>query len=225
MQREHAQEKERDLQVYHLYYDAYKELIQELRLRQHDYKNHLQSILSQHYVCKDYDTLVQAQKEYIEEIIVDDRFSDLLKTNNAVLSGFLYSKFQEADRKNILVNYEVRMPDAIQGVPQYVLIETFGILLDNAVEAIEASPKQEPLIEVHAFDDDTKFVFSVTNPIERTPDSELFSWFDLGKSSKGVSRGLGLPKLKQYAQKYNWDIIVSTDEKNDKVFLTIKIQF
>lgn len=225
VQREHTQEKDRDLQVYHLYYDAYKELIQELRLRQHDYKNHLQSILSQHYICKDYDTLVQTQKKYIEELTVDDHFSNLLKSNNAVLSGFLYSKFQEADRKNILVNYEVSIPDVIQGVPQYVLIEVFGILFDNAVEAIEASPKQDPLIEVQAFNEDAKFIFSITNLIEKTSDSEILSWFDFGKSSKESSRGLGLPKLKQYAKKYKWDIIISTDQKNSNVFLTIKIRF
>lgn len=225
VQREQVQEKDRDLQVYHLYYDAYKELIQELRIRQHDYKNHIQAILSQHYVCKDYATLVQTQKKYVEEMTVADRFSDLLKTNNAVLSGFLYSKLQEVDRKNILVSYEVRIPDEIYKVPQYILIEVFGILLDNAIESLETHPEQERLLEIRALEENMKFIFSVTNQIERMPISEVMSWFEPGKSSKGMLRGMGLSKLKQYAKKYKWDIIVTTAEKDTKMFLTIKVQF
>ena len=56
---------------------------------------------------------------------------------NPLISGFISVKIQEAKSKGIEVTHYCRYPDVTIKIPEYVLIEMMGILLDNAIEATE----------------------------------------------------------------------------------------
>lgn len=220
-QKELTKEREIDLQVYELYYDSFRALLWELRARQHDFKNHIQAIRNQHYVCKDYDSLVQAQRAYCDEILGDDKFAGLLGCENSIIAGFLYGKFVEIEKKGIPVKYVVSVFSQQYPIPLYVIIETLGILLDNAAEYV--GDREDANIEMEIYESASDLRIKVINPIEKLSVAEFMSYFELNKSTKGQGRGIGLAKIRQYSEKYKWDIIVDMDEENDKNNLIIEI--
>ena len=75
----------------------YEELIKTIRLRQHEYKNHLAAILATHYTYKSYDKLVKAQAKYCDRLVQENKFTSLLILGDVVLVGFLHE-----DRKSVV---------------------------------------------------------------------------------------------------------------------------
>lgn len=213
-QKELVREREIDLQMYQLYYDSFQALLWELRARQHDFKNHIQAIHNQHYVCKDYESLVRAQRIYCDEVIKVDRFAGLLSCNNSIIAGFLYGKFVEIEKNGILIKYAVSVFHQNYSIPLYLIIETVGILLDNAMEYILQCDLNcvPPVIEIELYEKTEKMHVKVTNPVEKMSVVELMSYFERGKSTKGADRGIGLAKIKQYSNKYKWEILVDMNE-------------
>ena len=94
-------DKTTEMKFQNTYMETYRELIKELQSKQHDFDNHINTIFSLQYVCKTYDELVQAQRNYISELQVNNRFNKVLTIGNPVLVGFLYSKFLEYDNMGI----------------------------------------------------------------------------------------------------------------------------
>lgn len=73
-----AKEVETELKMHKLYADSLQGLIENIRLRQHEFDNHINTLYSQHFLCSTYDELVRSQKEYCELVIKENRFNKLL---------------------------------------------------------------------------------------------------------------------------------------------------
>ena len=71
----------------------YDEILKVVRIKQHEFKNHLAAIFSSHYTYKTYEQLVQAQKEYSKKLIKENKYNNLLQIQDKVLAAFLYDKF------------------------------------------------------------------------------------------------------------------------------------
>lgn len=54
-------EKQAELEAYKTYSAAFSDLITQIRARQHEFDNHISALCNLHYICKDYDELVQEQ--------------------------------------------------------------------------------------------------------------------------------------------------------------------
>lgn len=201
----------------------YDSLLTDVRLRQHEFKNHMAAIYSTHYTHKTYEELVRAQEEYCEKLMNENKYNNLLLLGNNVLAGYLYGKFQEAEERGTEVKYKVAAKLDKSSVPTYHIIEMLGILLDNALEALEAS--EEKTISFEVCETEGAYQISVMNPFRYVPYDEILKWFQLDKSEKGSGRGLGLYYLKSLCEEWKCDIgcrNVETDQKNWIVFrLTI----
>lgn len=90
---------EAELNAYKLYEESYKNLINEIRIRQHEFNNHINAIYNMSSIYRTYEELVENQKKYCEELESDNRYGQLLKLGNTVVIGFLYGKLLEAERK------------------------------------------------------------------------------------------------------------------------------
>mgnify|MGYP005758802641 CR=1 FL=1 len=220
-QKEITKEREADLQVQKRYYDAYDELFNELRVRQHDYKNHLQALQNMSMLDAVDSINQQEQNHYFQEINYADLYSGLLKCENSVVAGFLYGKFKEAESQQIHITYNVEVFSKQFSVSTYIIIETLGILLDNAIEAV--CQKEEKQIWLEFIENEEDVYISIKNEASNLSTSEVMNIFDKDYSTKGTGRGIGLYKIKQYASKYNSKIETYLEEQNGRKYLDISL--
>lgn len=203
--------------------EKYEDLLTMVRLRQHEFKNHLAAIISAHYTYKTYEKLVQAQEEYCKKLLDENRYNDLLLLGDNILVGYLYGKFQEAENDGIEINYKVATKIAKVKVPMYYVIEMLGILFDNAVEALKNSSEKVIIFEICEIENE--YEFSIKNSYSYVPYDDIIEWFQLEKSEKGSGRGLGLYHLKCLCEEWNCDIGCKNVEINQKnwIVFTLKI--
>ena len=96
-----AKEAEAELRIHKLYSDSFQGLIEDIRLKQHEFDNHINAIYSLHYSCHTFEELVDGQNKYCKQITRDNRFNKLLASDNVIIRGFLYAQFVEIDRRGI----------------------------------------------------------------------------------------------------------------------------
>lgn len=182
----------------------YEGLLTKVRLRQHELKNHMAAIFSAHYTYKTYEKLVQAQEQYCNKLLSENKYNSLLLLGNNILAGYLYRKFQEAEADGIEIKYKITAKVDKNQPPTYYLIEMLGILFDNAVESLRISG--EKIISFEVCETDDGYEFYIKNPFPYVPYNEISEWFKLGKSGKGSGRGLGLYHLKCLCEEWKCDI-------------------
>lgn len=213
--------KERELGIHKLYFRSFDNIIASVRRRQHEFDNQLAALQGMQHTMQDSKKLMNAQRKYIEGIKAERVPACLLSTNiDPVIAGFLYTKFLEAREKNIDIAFEVA-GKTVEHIPLYEQIELFGILVDNAIEALQSSGKTKMEVAVLYHKDHTEY--RVMNQSERIENSELERFFKDGYSSKGDNRGMGLSRLKEIAGRWNLQIMTGNRIKNDENFIEIKI--
>ncbi len=218
-----AERKRVQIEVNRLYYAAYDELIEIIRERQHDLKNHISAIYGMIYTTDNYDDLAKMQEEYCQYIM--DRNEEtklLLSAGNPLIAGFMYSKLKEAKEQGIEVNYKIKMEKVELKVPEYEIIEMLGILFDNAMEALEMQ-KVEKIIYVNSIYINGKLDISVANRSEEYSNRKIEEFFRWNFSTKGIGHGIGLTKLKKMVHENEGEIVVSNEEYDSTNFLQFEI--
>lgn len=201
-EKENKAKVERELQMHKMYDNSFASLIATMRKKQHEFHNHLQAIVGMHYMLKTYEELVEEQQKYVGTLLHENKFYGLLSSNWPVLAGFLYSKFLEADAKGIGIKYTLGVELEMCRIPEFVMIEILGILLDNAIEAVEKI--ENPMIYVRVVKEEF-FSVQVANTIEDMTYGNVMRLFDEGYSSKKGHQGLGLHKIAEYGQRYHFE--------------------
>ncbi len=222
-----VEKKKAQLEMNRLYYDAYDQLVMLVRERQHDLKNHINAILSMIYTVEDFDELRTKQTEYCDYVMEQNEKTKLvLSAGNPLLAGFLYSKIREAETYNITIDYKIGIEKKEMAIPEYELVEMVGILLDNAIEALNSVRKKEVTRKIYFSIKDTEdeidFIVANTSPFYEEDMTDHF--FESGYSSKGQNRGIGLSKLKRLVQDRKGDIMVYNELLNGMNYLTFEIK-
>ncbi|MCR4955276.1 MAG: GHKL domain-containing protein [Lachnospiraceae bacterium] len=215
-------EKEKELHAYETYLPIINELIDQVRIRQHQYDNHIQAIRMLPVTCTDYDALVSKLAEYSDYIA--DGFSDttLLKMNNKVLAGFLFSKYCEAIHKNRNLQIQLKKIDIQTSVPEHDLVTILGILIDNALEAIE----ENDVIFLVLNSQDNRCQIRISNKCQILNETIQNNMFNKGYTTKPNSdkkHGLGLYNLKKLVDEYHGKIIVSNEALDEANYLVFEI--
>ena len=206
-----AEKQKVQFQMNELYYGAYEDLILSIRKRQHDFNNHLNAIQGMIYTTNSYDELKDQQEKYMSEVMEgNEKTSILTMIENPLIAGFLSIKFQEAERKGIEIAYTCRFPDRKIKIPEYELVEMFGILLDNAIEETERLDNKKK-IWVRLSEGAEKLCFDIANTCSETNKDDIARLFTKGYSNKGLNRGIGLYKLQEMIDNYHGDIYVTQD--------------
>ena len=209
--KEEERKKQQQLEMNALYSDAFEELIALVRERQHDMKSHIDAILGMIYTTKSYDELVQRQKEYCTDISDYSKESKiLLCVENPLIAGFLYKKVQEIYAREIEVEYDLAMSKRKLKISEYELIEIIGILTDNAIEEVEKEKSGKIKIQIRETDEEVKIIVANTSTL--TDMEQISKMFGKNYSSKGVGRGIGLPKLKKMVENNKGTIEISNEE-------------
>ena len=216
-----AKEIETELKMHELYSEPFQGLIDNMRLKQHEFDNHINAIYSLHYSCHTIEELIEAQNIYCKQITKENRFNKLLAPDNAVIRGFLYTRFVEIDRMGIEINYRVILNKHIVGVPVYKIIEILGNLINNAVEALKNDKERNRLyVEVVGVE---VLSIEVRNESPYIGYDMLEKFFNKGYSKKGENRGLGLYNIKQICEEYSLEISPKWMDIEGKGWLSFKV--
>lgn len=216
---------EEELREYQLYSGAYEEIVEVIRMRQHEFENHLNAILCMGSTIHEYEKLVDAQKEYCKDMIQENKLNKIVKPGvEPVITGFLYTKISQAESFGIEVQCEIHVIDTKQIIKTHDLIEVIGILIDNAIDAIKEYNEQKIIIRL-AKEKAVGFVVEIANTSRVFQHSELERFCEYGYSSKGSGRGLGLARLKMIADKNGAELSIENKELEDRNYLVFKVTF
>ena len=215
--------KEREYEIHKTYDGVYTQLLDSMRKKQHDFHNHITAIYSHHLMAKDYDTLVALQKKYCDEIMEENRYARLLSSNSPIVIAFLYSKFIEAESKGCRITYDIKVDELQCKIPDYKLIEVLGILLDNAIEAVQDYDLKNIWVEMREMTDIIHV--AVKNNSRYYKQEELIQLMGMGYSTKAQNRGIGLSKAKDILMEYECDLRIYCEEnENTRIVFDFTIE-
>lgn len=211
-----------------LFYDSREQegkLYREIRRRQHEFKNQLNAIYSTHYTCRTYEELVDAQQKYADWMKKDYQCTDLfLSCKPTVLRGFLYRQIERAKELGIQLSYSVNIVDIHNADMEYDFICIFGILFDNAVEAVLKQIKKEPQIKIVFNYDGDNEELRIENTGDYIRQEEFIKWFKEGYSEKGDNRGYGLVNMMSLKEKYKAEIVVENVERDGENWIVVSFK-
>ena len=162
------------LDQYNQYNEIYKELISDIRHRQHDYNNHLQALYSMSMTCSSIEELRKEQAEYLDEFDKTHYPYDLVKENvSSVLTAFLYIKFKGIEEKGISVEYNIIVDKLERKIPFPDIVKLIGNLLDNATEATLMNNNKR--VKFYLTEDENEVHIGVNNPYDWQK-GERFNW-------------------------------------------------
>ncbi len=194
-----------ELKMHKLYADSFDNLIDNIRAKQHEFDNHINTIYSQHYIYDTYEKLVEAQRNYCEIVTTENKFNKILSSGNPVIIGFLYGKFIEIDKLGIVVSYRINIEDLRIKIPVYKLVEILGNLIGNAVEALLSTQNYNGLY-VLVEENNGDLTIEVRNEYDYINYNEIEMFFTKGYSKKGENRGLGLFHVKTICNDYKLNL-------------------
>ena len=215
------QEMERQFET--MYDGAYQNLIKNVRMQQHDFKNHLQAMLGISEAGQSIEEICANQRQYCAEIMESFGETQILcKVNAKPLAAFLYNKIEEAQKEGIHTEHQLLVRDCNVGIPLYQVVEILGILLDNAYEATKQYAKAEQTVKLTLTEADTLHL-KIANPTTLNSAEEFISYMEAGRSSKGEGRGYGLAKIAKYQKQYQLELKVLVEKYGDTNWLVLEM--
>lgn len=188
------------------------ELLQEsqnrIRYLQHDFKNHLISIVN--YAKKaDNQGLIHYIEDGLGFLSFHQQFVD---TGNSEIDSILNYKLQEMKNKNVHLKCSITIPKDLK-INVFDLNIILGNLLNNAIEAIEKAERKYFFINIY-FEKNILFIH-----IENTYDGNIIKEKETLMTTKEEKQlhGLGLKSVSSILEKYDGDIIY---DYNDIYFIT-----
>lgn len=219
--------KAKELKLYELYNKTFEEAIAAIRIRQHEFDNHINAIKCLQYTIDDSETLLKAQNEYCDKVLNENSFNRLLKLHTEpILTGFLYSKLMNAKEQDIMVLHEVHEIDIKKRIEVSLIVEIIGIFIDNAIEALLSEKNDNRTLIVKILQEDKGIIsIEVANSSRKYLNSEIEKFSVYGYSTKGKNRGSGLARAKEIAKRSKGDFFIENVLYNGRNYLSFKIIF
>ena len=219
------QQKEMELDINRVYGDMYSEVINNIRRKQHNYKDQIAAIYSTNKTANSMEELVEWQRKYCDMLLEDGQFDFILTScQEPVLAGFLYYKCLEALNLNVNIDCKIRINKWECAVKLYELIEILGIFFNNAFEYVTENRTVGKNIAFKCLEEEQFYNISIANEIEAGFNIDFNQMFEMGYSTKGEQRGLGLARVKEICD-FNGLKINITIENNETKFIKFNIIF
>lgn len=215
-------QKEMELLAYQKYNSIYKDLISEVRRRQHDFNNHLDAIFSMNMMAESLDQLVRKQNEYCSKMLIESGKNKLLNDNiSSVFAGFLYTKIGQAEDRGIEVRPKIVISDIEEHISFVDMVEILGNLFDNAMEA--TAENECKIIEFSIVQKEDEVRIAISNPCDKKVTDQIEYMFREGNSSKGKGRGLGLSNVMRAIDRYHGEIKANSTERDGISFIAFHV--
>lgn len=205
------------------YFESYNDVIVQIRRRQHKIKNQINAAYSMFHIYNTYDELVAYQKEYLSHILDYELPNDAIILEVPSITALIYEKINEALEQNIQVKTSFTCSMTNSVVSDIVWVDLIGTLFDNATEAL--NDYDEPKIiwlEIGQADKNKIFV-RISNTFWERSVNEIHRFFEMGYSTKGDERGIGLYNVKKVVDKHNGMITARNAERDNNNVITFEI--
>jgi len=224
-EREKIARRQKELEQKELQY--YIEQIEQQQLGVRKFKHDQQNILLSMKGYLETDNLVGLKDYFYSQIV---RETEAITQKNFQLENLSKIKMQEIKTilmtklfvaQNLNIDVELQVAEDIDCIPSdsIVLVRMLGIILDNAIEALVEL--QNGTLLVACYRDKECVVFIVQNTC--SPDlSSLSQLSQLGYSTKGNSRGIGLNNLSELINAHP-NIILQTNISEGSVIQKLSI--
>ena len=174
--------------------DLMSSTVESLRIFRHDIINHF--MVLQYHIERGH---TGESLDYLKKMKMICQSRQKIRTGNAVADSLLNYKLEEAERRNIRVEYEIDISDSLP-VENFDLTCILGNLMDNAVEAAERAEKRRITFRME-YRDRGFFLFEIRNTYAGKiiiNDNTL-----LTTKRNAQEHGLGLKSVSWAIRKYN----------------------
>ena len=215
-------QQESELKVLKYYVDEIEQQSVEIRQFKHDYQNIMLS-LEGYIRDKEYEEL---ESFFYKEVLktseaLDEkelRLSDIKYIKNKEVKSILIAKIQKAFSLNIEIEFVAR--EEIERIPMesIALIRIIGILLDNAIEAVQEIEGGKILVSLLKKEQDIHLYVQNTYNGDGV---DMNAIYQKGYSSKGKNRGMGLVNLSEFTRKYDNLFLITEVQGNQFIQIVI----
>ena len=198
------------------YTDEIVALYNEIRGFRHDYAGMLVSM----QIAIDSKDLQEIDRIYKEVLVKanqklrSDKYTyfDLNNIEDSALRSLIAQSIVYARNKDVEFTLEVKDIITRLSIDLLDLVRIMSVLLNNAVEGAAESYSKQMEVAVIKMDLETVIVIQNSCKYTMTPSEDLF---ELGFSTKGRNRGIGLNNVKEILDKYE-NIILETEMEDSK---------
>ena len=198
------------------YTDEIVALYNEIRGFRHDYAGMLVSM----QMAIDSKDLQEIDRIYNQVLVKanqklrSDKYTyfDLNNIEDSALRSLIAQSIVYARNKDVEFTLEVKDIITRLSIELLDLVRIMSVLLNNAVEGAAESYSKQMEVAVIKMDLETVIVIQNSCKIIMTPSEDLF---ELGFSTKGRNRGIGLNNVKEILDKYE-NIILETEMEDSK---------
>ena len=211
---------EQQLKIYERYLPIIEELINELRIKQHEYDNHIQALSMIATTNSDYEMVAKPIENYINNLGISNNLGDLIKLNSKILGGFLYSKIKIAEKLGIKLEIIIEDYQFNLELQDYELVEIIGNLVNNAFE----TGVDNNSVVLRLSQEKDMNIIEVRNKHPYFKREDINKMFNMGFSTKShVGRGYGLYNIEKIIKKYSGEIQVFNEEYGGENYIVFKI--
>lgn len=214
MQKEQIKTQQVHLQQQIAYIENLESLQQETRRFRHDFKNMMSGMYLQ---AKDGD--MAAVQDFIQSMTTDfdtqvgsqlRLMNQLANIHELSVKSLLLTKLETIKQKNIRCNLEVLRPFDNTRMGSMDLCRCLGIIIDNAIEAVQNYPNGQIHILISHQENYTTFL--VKNTLHEAVNFHKIG--TEGYSTKGDGRGIGLNNYHRILRQYDFVMPVTTIKDN-----------
>lgn len=204
-------------------FEAYKEVIAQIRVRQHKIKNHIDAAYRMYDVYDNYDELVSKQKEYLNKVEEYELPNDAIVLEEPTIIALIYEKINEAMDHGIRVSTSFSSSMIDSRLSDLMWVEIIGTLFDNAIEAVDTLDGNKKIwLEIYS-KDGRKLSLKMANTFPSLTKGQIDQFFRMGYSTKGEERGLGLYNINDMIYKNKGTLQASSDDYEQEPVIIFEI--
>lgn len=212
---ENIVEHKKSLETYNKYNSVILDLIDEIKSRQHDFKNHFSTIYGM-VLTYDEKELRYELKNYLESL--QKSLSDTeeyIYMGSKVFAAVIYVKVREAKQKNIDFCFNIEDNTIKFPLRGYELSEVLNNLIDNAFQAVMNMKTDKKNVYLRIMQNDKEKCIEVGNTKPEMFEKVIPNIFYKGFTTKKENgHGYGLYNVKKIVQKYKGKIEVLIEDEN-----------
>ncbi|HGM3891595.1 TPA: sensor histidine kinase, partial [Clostridioides difficile] len=181
-------------------------IIIKLRSQKHDYLKHLQVVYSLLNTGLDEDA-----KEYIMNISNSFKSKNSRYGKVSYLDAIASLKYEECLEKDI--SFDVYIQDFMDNleIEPNDMSSVLLNIIDNAIESLSTIKKEKKYIRLHAYEDEFQYIIAIKNNGPKIHNVESIFWNGFS-TKEGQNRGYGLHLVKNILDKYDYSILVNSDD-------------
>jgi hypothetical protein len=203
--------------AYETYLPIIEDVIAEIRSKQHDYHNHIQTLKILVENSRIDNPKIQ---RYIHDLTGNAIWKSWLLLSNKVLAGLIFSKYKFASSVGIELQLVIYNHEIKSNYTDYELVEMFSILIDNAIEAAQRVNGDYVNVEIGVVEG--KNYLKVSNPSLTLNASEIRNMFEKYKTDVTSKRGWGLIKLSKMLTSNQDRIDVYFESETNKIEFNVQ---